>query len=129
MKLQLLHGTNKNADRWSKIKKINHDTHHPEKSPTNRCGAMDMDDEAARGLRITYLHFIIAAALEGHEKQPTAYHSLRNNYTFLMRVSYLANHPFENAARSPIFKEQNVPSTNNLDEKSFSLSKMRSEIH
>jgi hypothetical protein len=36
-----------NADWWSEIKKTNHDTHHPENSPTNRCGAMDTDDEAA----------------------------------------------------------------------------------
>ncbi len=35
---------------------------------------MDTDDEAAGQLRSTYLHCIIAAALEGHEKQPTAYH-------------------------------------------------------
>jgi hypothetical protein len=27
------------------------------------------------------------------------------------------------------FKQQNIPSTNNIDENSFSLSKMRSEIH
>jgi hypothetical protein len=46
-----------------------------------------------------------------------------------MCASYSANHPYENAARSPIFKQQNIPSTNNLDDKSFSLSKMRSEIH
>jgi hypothetical protein len=33
-----------NADWWSEIKKTNHDTHHPENSPTTRCGAMDTDD-------------------------------------------------------------------------------------
>jgi hypothetical protein len=45
-----------------------------------------------------------------------------------MCASYLANHPYKNAARSPIFKQQNIPSSNNLDENSISLSKMRSEI-
>ncbi len=88
----------RNADWWSEIKKTNHDTHHPENSPTNRCGVMDMDDEAAGGLRSTNLHCIITAALDGHEKQPTAYHALRNNYTSLMCASYLANHSYENAA-------------------------------
>ncbi len=42
---------------------------------------------------------------------------------------YVANHPYENVARSPIFKRQNIQSTNNLDDNGFSLSKMRSEIH
>ncbi len=46
-----------------------------------------------------------------------------------MCVSYTANHPYENVARSPNFKQQNIQSTNNLDDNSFSLSKMRSEIH
>ncbi len=46
-----------------------------------------------------------------------------------MCASYLANHPYENATRSPIFKQQNIPSSNNLDDNSFSLSKMGSEIH
>jgi hypothetical protein len=45
---------------------------------------MDTDDEAAGQLRSTDLHSIIVAALEGHEKQPIAYHALRNNYTSLM---------------------------------------------
>jgi hypothetical protein len=36
-----------NADWWSEMKKTNHDTHHPENFPTNRCGIMDTDDEAA----------------------------------------------------------------------------------
>jgi hypothetical protein len=80
-------------------------------------------------LRSTDLHCIIAAALGGHETQQTAYHALRNNYTPLMCFSYLAIHPYENAAQSPIFKQQNSLSTNNLDENSFSLSKIRSEIH
>ncbi len=43
--------------------------------------------------------------------------------------AYLANHPYENVPQSPIFKQQNILSTNNLHEHSFSLSKMRSEIH
>ncbi len=59
---------------------------------------MDADDEVAGRLRSTDLHRIILAALEEHEKQPTAYHALRNNYTSLMCASYLANHPYENAA-------------------------------
>jgi hypothetical protein len=46
-----------------------------------------------------------------------------------MCAVYMANHPYENVARSPIFKQQNIQSTNNLDENGFSLSKMRSEIH
>ncbi len=41
----------------------------------------------------------------------------------------MANHLYENLARSPIFKQQNIQSTNNLDDNSFSLSKIRSEIH
>jgi hypothetical protein len=36
---------------------------------------------------------------------------------------------YENVARSPIFKQQKIQTTNNLDDNSFSLSKMRSEIH
>jgi hypothetical protein len=41
----------------------------------------------------------------------------------------MANHPHENLARSPIYKQQNIQTTNNLDDNSFSSSKMRSEIH
>jgi hypothetical protein len=118
-----------NADWWSEMKKTNHNTHHPENSPSNRCGTMDTDDEAAGRLRSTDLHGIIIAALEGHEKEPIHYHALRNNYTSLMCASYMANHPYENVARSPIFKQQNIQTTNNLDVNSFSLSKMRSDIH
>jgi hypothetical protein len=54
---------------------------------------------------------------------------LRNNYTSLMCASYMANYPYENVARSPNFKEQNIQTTNNLDGNRFSLSKMRSDIH
>jgi hypothetical protein len=79
-------------------------------------------------LSSTDLHLIVAAALEGHEKEPTAYHALRN-YTSLTYASYLGNHPYENAAQSQIFKQQNITSTNNLDENSSSLSKMRLENH
>jgi hypothetical protein len=111
------------------MKKTNHDTHHPENSPTNRFGTIDSDDEAAGRLRSTDLHHIIVAALEGHEKQPIYYNALRNNYTSLMCASYMANHPYENVARSPIFKQQKIQTTNNLDDNSFSLSKMTSEIH
>ena len=46
-----------------------------------------------------------------------------------MCASYIPDHPYENVARSPIYKEQNIQSTKNLDDNSFSLSKMRSEIH
>jgi hypothetical protein len=56
---------------------------------------MDTDDEAAGQLRITDLHCIVAAAFEGHDKQPTTYHALRNNYTSLMCASFLENHPYE----------------------------------
>ena len=106
------------------MKKTNHDTHHPEIFSTNRCGTMDTDDETAGRLRSTDLHRIIVAALEGHEKQPIHYHALRNNYTSLMCASYMANHPYENVARSPFFKQQNIQSTNNLDDNGFSLSTM-----
>jgi hypothetical protein len=111
------------------MKKTNHDTHHPGNSPSNRCGTIDTDDEAAGRLRSTDLHRIIVAALEGHEKQPIHYHALRNNYTSLMCASYMANHPYENVARSSIFKQQKIQTINNLDDNSFSLSKLRSEIH
>jgi hypothetical protein len=114
-----------NADWWSEMKKTNHNTHHPENSPTNRCGMMDTDDESARRLRSTDLHCIIFAALEGHEKKPIHFHALRNNYTSLMCASYMANHPYENVARSLLFKQQNIQSTKNLDDNGFSLSKMR----
>ncbi len=87
------------------------------------------DDEAAGRLRSTDLHRIIVVALTGHEKQPIYFHALRNNYTSLMCASYMVNHPYENVARSTIFKQQNIQSTNNLDDNGFSLSKMRSEIH
>ncbi len=117
-----------NTDWWSEMKPTNHNTHHPENSPTNRCGMMDTDDEAAGRMRNTDLNCIIAA-LEGHEKKPIHYHALRNNYTSLICASYMANHPYENVARSPIFKQKNIQTTNNLDGNSFSLPKMRSDIH
>jgi hypothetical protein len=87
-----------NSDWWSEMKKTNHNTHHPENSPTNRFGTMDTYDEAA-GRLSTDLHCIIVAALEGHEKQPIHYHALRNNYTSLTCASYMANHPYENLSR------------------------------
>jgi hypothetical protein len=105
------------------MKKTDHDTHHQENSPTNRCGTMDMDDKAAGQLRSTDLQCIIVAALEEHDKQPIAYHALRNDYTSQMCASYLANHPYENAAQSPIFKKQNIQPTNNLDDNSFFIVK------
>jgi hypothetical protein len=80
---------------------------------------MDTDDEATGRLRSTDLHLMIVAAPEGHEKQPIHYHALRNNYTSLMCASYTANHPYENLARSPIFKQQNIHTTNNLDDDFF----------
>ncbi len=111
------------------MKKANHNTHHPEHSPTNTCGPMDTDDEAAGQLKSTDLHCIIVAALEGCEKNPIHYHALVKNYTSLICASYMANHPYENVARSPIFKQQNIQTINDLDDNGFSLSKMRSEIH
>ncbi len=81
------------------MKKTNHNTHHLENSPTNRCGMMDTDDEAAGRLQSTDLHCIIVAALDGWEKKPVHYHVLRNNYTSLMCASYMANHPYEIEAR------------------------------
>jgi hypothetical protein len=71
------------------MKKTNHNTHHPENSPTNRCLTMDTDDEVTERLRSTDLHRKIVAALERHEKKPIHYHALRNNYTSLMCASYL----------------------------------------
>jgi hypothetical protein len=59
-------------------------------------------------LRSTDLHRIIVAALEGNEKQPIHYHALGNNYSSLMCASYMENHPYENVARSPIFKQKNI---------------------
>ncbi len=115
----------RNADWWSEMKKTNHSTHHPENSPTNRCGMIDTDDEATGRLRSTDLHRIIVAALTGHEKQPIYFHALRNNYTSLMCASYMANHPYEKVGRSPIFMQQKIQSTNNLDDDGFLLSKMR----
>jgi hypothetical protein len=111
------------------MKKTNHNIHHPENYPTNTCGQMDTDDEAAGRLRSTDLHRIIVASLEGHEKKPIHSHALRNNYNSLMCASYMANHLYENLARSPIFKRQNIHTTNNLDDDYFSFTKMRSEIH
>jgi hypothetical protein len=46
-----------------------------------------------------------------------------------MCVSYMANHPYENLARSPISKQQNIHTINYLDDNCFSLTNMRSEIH
>ncbi len=105
------------------MKKTNPDTHHPENSLTNRCGTIDTDDEAAGQLRSTDLHRIIVAAHEGHEKQPIHHHALMNNHTSLMCASYMANHPYENVARSPIFKQQNIQTTNNLDDDCFHCQK------
>ncbi len=82
-----------------------------------------MDDEAAGQLRSTDLHLIVAAVLRGHDKRRTAYHALSNNYTSLVCSSYLGNHPDESTAPSPIFMQQNIMSTNNLDENAFSFSK------
>ncbi len=57
MKLQLLHGNKKML--IGGVKKTNHETQHPENSPTNRCGAMDMNVEAAGQLRSTDLYCIL----------------------------------------------------------------------
>jgi hypothetical protein len=37
----------------------------------------------------------------------------------------MANHPYENVARSPTYKQHNIQ----IDDNRFSMSKMRSEIH
>jgi hypothetical protein len=111
------------------MKKANHNIHHHENSQTNSCGPMDTDDEAAGRLRSTDLHCIIVAALDGREKKPVHYHVLRNNYTSLMCASYMANHPYGIESRPPIFKQQNIHTTDELDDNCFSLSKMRLEIH
>ncbi len=105
------------------MKKTNHNIHHPENSPTNSYRPVDTNDEAAGRLRSTDLHRIIVAALEGHKKKPIHYHALRNNYTSLMFASYMANHLYEYLARSPIFKQQNIHITNNLDDDCFSSTK------
>ena len=79
MKLQLLHDNNKmliGGQKWRK--QIT--TPIIQNSPTNRCGMMDTDDEAAGRLRSTDLHCIIVAALEGHEKKPIHFHALRNKF-------------------------------------------------
>jgi hypothetical protein len=41
----------------------------------------------------------------------------------------MTNHPCENVARSPIYKQQNIHTTNNLDGNVVSLLKMRLDIH
>ena len=46
-----------------------------------------------------------------------------------MCASYMANHPYEIEARSPIFNQLNIRTTKEIDDHCFSLSKMRSEIH
>ena len=46
-----------------------------------------------------------------------------------MCSSYMANHPYEIEARSPIFKQLNNKTTDEIDDHCFSLSKMRLEIH
>jgi hypothetical protein len=88
---------------------------------------MDADDEAVGQLRSTDLYCIVAAALEGHEKQPATYHALRNKYTSLMSASYLEKKTYESTAQSPIYMQKNIMSTINLDEITFSLSKTRSK--
>jgi hypothetical protein len=104
------------------MKKANHNIHHHENSQTNSCGPMDTDtdDEAAGRLQSTDLHFIIVAALDGWETKPVHYHVLRNNYTSLMCASYMANHPYEIEARSPIFKQLNIKTRDELDDNCFS---------
>ncbi len=69
-----------------------------------------------------------AAALDGCKKQPLAYHALRDNHLWCVLVIWETIF-YKNAAWSPIFKQQNITPTNNLDKHAFSLSKMRSEIH
>jgi hypothetical protein len=42
---------------------------------------------------------------------------------------YIANCPYEIEARSPIFNQLNIKTTDEIDDHCFSLSKMRLEIH
>ena len=113
------------------MKKANTNIHHHENYSTTSCGPMDSetDDEAAGRLQSTDLHRIIVAALDGRDKKPLHYHVLRNSYISLMCASYMANHPYEIEARSPIFNQLNIRTTKEIDDHCFSLSKMRSEIH
>jgi hypothetical protein len=69
--------------------KTNHNIHHPENSPTNLCGQLDTDDEAAGRLRSTDLHRIIVAALEGHEKKQTNSLSCFEEKLYLSDVCFL----------------------------------------
>ncbi len=46
-----------------------------------------------------------------------------------MCASYMANHPYEIEARSPIFNQSNIKTPKKIDDHCFSLSKMRLEIH
>jgi hypothetical protein len=46
-----------------------------------------------------------------------------------MCASYMASHPYEIEARSPIFNQLNIKTTDELNENRISLSKMRLEIH
>ena len=46
-----------------------------------------------------------------------------------MCASYIASHPYETEARSPIFNQLNIRTIEEIDDHCFSLSKMRSEIH
>ncbi len=112
MKLQLLHGDNEMQISSQKWKKANTNICHNENYSTTSCGPMDSetDDEAAGWLQSTDLHCIIS-------------------YISLMCASYMANHPYEIEARSPIFNQINIRTTEEVDDYSFSLSKMRSEIH
>jgi hypothetical protein len=107
MKLQLLHGDNEMQIGGLKIKKANTNIHHHENYSTTSCGPIDSesDHEAAGRLRSTDLHCINVAALDGRDKKSLHYHVLKNSYISLMCASYMANHPYEIEARSPIFNQ------------------------
>ncbi len=113
------------------MKKANTNVHHHENYSTTSCGPMDSesDHEAAGRLQSTDLHCIIVAALDGRDKKSLHYHVLKNSYISLMCASYMANHPYEIEARSPIFNQLNIRTAEEIDDHCFSLSKMRLEIH
>ncbi len=79
----------------------------------------ETDDEAAGRLRSTDLHRIIVAALDGRDKKLLHYHVLRNSYISLMCASYMANHPYEIEARSPIFNQLNIRTIKEIDDHCF----------
>ncbi len=118
-----------NADWWSEMKKSKHDTSPTANMASTTGGVMDMDDGAAGQLSSTDLHWIIAAAVEGHANQQLTYHALRNNFISLMCSSYLRKHTHEGTTSSPVFTQQSIMHNDNLTKNSISIMNMRSAIH